>query len=123
MFPEEVRRMNARSSRFSSDMTSTPSRTNARTDRAYACRKLDYLVPRHVAVGVVARVWVPGQPNRPVGGYQAEGVPALPPGLPHASAFEHHVLDAGLCELVAGRETRLPSAHHDHIDAFHGGGL
>src|SRR5690606_19718042 len=73
-----------------------------------------HLPDGHVAVGVRAVVAEARQAALPVGGEQAEGVPALAaPGVRHLAAFQHHVVDGPLGEEVARGEARVTGAYDD----------
>ena len=80
----------------------------------------DEVVAGEVAVGVVAVVGVAGQVDGPVGGDQAEAVPASAPGLRNPSALEDDVVDARVGQLMADGQAGLPGPdHHDLVIVPH----
>ncbi|MDT4874229.1 hypothetical protein FQZ97_1095170 [compost metagenome] len=68
----------------------------------------------HETVRVAAVVRVAGQGALPVGGYQAEIVPALgTPAVGETVLFQHQVVDTFLLQVVAGGEASLAAANDD----------
>ena len=62
--------------------------------------------------------------DAPVGGIEAEAVPALsPPSLREAPPREDEVLAAGLRQVVAHGQAGLPSPDDEGLDAFAHPGL
>ena len=74
----------------------------------------DDLVPGHVALGVVARVGMAGEIQRPVGRHQGEAVPAPPPGRTDVLGLEHDMLQPRQAQPAAHRQPRLAGPEHDH---------
>src|SRR6267143_6034255 len=76
------------------------------------------VVPRHVSVRVIAGVLAARELDGPVRGHEAEAVPAISPGLADASPLQDDVVDAGLGQLMADRESGVTGSDDDYIDAF-----
>src|SRR5471030_1872695 len=75
---------------------------------------LDDLVFLHEAVRIVARIGVAGQRTLPVRCDEAERVPALrAPRVRHRIFLEHEMIDPGLFQEIADRQSRLTAAHYD----------
>ena len=80
----------------------------------------DQLGGGHEAVGVGALVRPAGQAAGPVGGQEAEGLPAVaPPPLGQAAALEHDVVDGGVGEAAAHGEAGLAGADDEGVDGRH----
>jgi hypothetical protein len=84
-----------------------------------ACQPGVQLIPDHEAVGIGTVIGVAGELALPVGGHQAERVPAgIPPVVHEGLPLEHHVLDAVALEVPADTQTRLAAADDDDRDAL-----
>ena len=87
-----------------------------------ALDELGHFPDGHVAVGIWAIVAMARKAALPVGGEQAQGVPAFaPPGVRHLAALEDDVVDRPVAEEVARGETRVPRADDDRGGALDDG--
>jgi hypothetical protein len=80
-----------------------------------AVEVLHDLVFFHEAVRIVALVGPAGQGALPVGGDEAEAVPALgAPAMGEAVLFQHQVVYALLLEIIAGGKAGLATANDNN---------
>src|ERR1700722_18973756 len=68
----------------------------------------------HEAMGIASVIRVPRQLALPVRRHEAEGVPSLlAPFVHDRFLLEHHMIDPGAREPIAGRQYGLPAADDD----------
>jgi len=79
----------------------------------------------HEPLGLVAVVGEVRQAALPVGGDQAERIPALLiPGVSDAVLFQHHRTDAPLLQLIGHRKSGLTgSDHHNRMIGLESGAI